>query len=220
MYTVATLREQLASAWKGLQSPEAVYIANVAGTEVADIVSQYSRANWNREPVFMAVSKNFHGLVNAYEDSRQMGVDRWMALVAGWSAYKDNLCVVDFGTAITVDLVLADGRHLGGYILPGMQLMQDLLNRHTYGIKIDAGESSGINPGRSTSECLGNGARLAVIALIERVVKESGKEYDCDFKCIITGGGADAFRGLLTLPFEHDQDLVLRGMAIVSGDDQ
>ncbi len=97
-WTAETLPDQLMTAWKDLQSPESVYISNVAGEKVADIVSRYSREHWDREPVFMAVSKRFHGLVNAYEDIRQMGVDRWMALAAAWTRYKDNLCIVDFGT--------------------------------------------------------------------------------------------------------------------------
>lgn len=217
-YTVETLQEQLESAWHSLESPDSVYISNVAGTEAADIVSRYSRVKWNRDPVFMVVSRNFQGLVNAYDDIHQMGVDRWMALAAAWTDYKDALCIVDFGTAITVDLVLADGRHLGGYILPGTHLMRELLNRRTYGVKIEAGESSGITPGKSTSECLGNGGRLAVTALIERAVKECGEKHACNFRCIITGGDAAAFREILALPFEYEPDLVLKGMAVVSGD--
>ncbi len=96
--------------------------------------------------------------------------------------------------------------------------MQELLNRHTHGIKAGPDESSALTPGRSTGECLGNGARLAVIALIERAVRDAGEEYDCDFRCIITGGGANLFLETLALPFEYEPELVLNGIMIVSGD--
>ncbi len=149
-----------------------------------------------------------------------MGVDRWLALVAGWSEYRDNLCIVDFGTAITVDLVLADGRHLGGYILPGTRLMGELLNRRTRGVRVSAEEATGLFPGKSTGECLGNGTRLAVVALIERVVSNAAKEYGSDFRCIITGGDAAEFREWLSPVTVYVPDLVLQGMVIVSGDEQ
>jgi len=217
-WTIRTLPEKLMSAWKDIPAPESIYISNVAGGEAARIVEQYSRTNWDREPQFMVVSGRCRDLVNAYDDIHQMGVDRWMALIAAWSRYKDNLCIIDFGTAITVDLVLADGRHLGGYILPGAGLMRELLNRRAHGIKTVFDDSSAITPGTSTSECLGNGARLAVTALIEKVARESGKEHGCEFRCIITGGDAAVFRKTLTVACEYDPDLVLKGMAIVSGD--
>lgn len=217
-YRSADLPQELAVQWAGLEPPETVVVANVAGAEVAAVVDRFSRANWGLEPRYLEVADRFGDLVNAYEDCRQMGIDRWLAMIAARSAYGGHLCVIDIGTAVTVDLVLDDGRHQGGYILPGPGLMQELLNRHAREINVEPGVCTDLSPGRSTASCLRNGVYLAVTALIERVVREQEDRCGTAFRCIITGGGAGVIRDLLALPTDHEPELVLKGMAIVSGD--
>lgn len=217
-YSTADLPGQLGTAWNRLKSPDSVFVANVAGLEVADILTRYFRENWRVEPVFLTVSRRFNGLVNAYEDIGQMGVDRWLALVAAWTEYQDNLCIVSAGTAITLDLVLAGGRHLGGYIIPGTALMQQLLNRYTDGIDVGSGGEPMTTPGVSTHECVQNGGFLAVTALIERVIHEHQDRYGGGFRCIISGGDARMIGEGLSVAFKWEPDLVFKGMAIVSGD--
>ena len=62
------------------------------------------------------------GLRNGYRDPAQLGVDRWLAMCAAWQQFPGSLCVVDAGTAVTIDVVAADGAHSGGLILPGVCL--------------------------------------------------------------------------------------------------
>ena len=63
------------------------------------------------------------GLVNAYTETDRMGADRWHAMYAAWQADAGGFAVVDAGSAITIDYVADSGKHLGGYILPGKQMM-------------------------------------------------------------------------------------------------
>ena len=72
------------------------------------------------------------GVTSAYQNPAQMGVDRWVALIACADLFpKENCIVVDCGTAITVDTLLANGTHKGGVIFPGLQLMKNSLLRNT-----------------------------------------------------------------------------------------
>jgi len=64
-----------------------------------------------------------NGLANAYQDVSRMGADRWHAMYGAWLGHKQGFVVVDAGSAVTVDYVNSHGRHLGGYILPGLQMM-------------------------------------------------------------------------------------------------
>jgi type III pantothenate kinase len=63
------------------------------------------------------------GLINSYADFSKMGADRWHAMYGAWSQKRAGFAVIDAGSAITVDYVANDGLHLGGYILPGKQMM-------------------------------------------------------------------------------------------------
>ena len=71
------------------------------------------------------------GLVSSYAEPERMGVDRWLAMLAAHADYEGALCVIDAGTAVTVDLVSAEGVHEGGYILPGADLMRRALSNET-----------------------------------------------------------------------------------------
>jgi type III pantothenate kinase len=208
---------RLAAAWAGLEKPESVYVANVAGAAAAEEVAAACRGNWALAPVFLEVMKECHGLVIAYDDAGRLGTDRWLAMLAGWTAYRSNLCVVDCGSAVTVDIVLEGGRHAGGYIIPGAHLMQDMLVRAAKGIRAEPGAPAGAGPGVSTESCLRNGTHLAVAALIDRVMTDCRSRYADDFLCLITGGGAALTASLVSVPCKQEPDLVFRGIAVAAG---
>ena len=63
------------------------------------------------------------GVVNGYADPSLLGVDRWVAVVGAYHRVRGAVVVADIGTAATIDVVAADGRHRGGYIVPGPRLM-------------------------------------------------------------------------------------------------
>ena len=75
-----------------------------------------------------------------------MGADRWHAMLAGWVRCKASFAVVDAGSAVTVDYVNAGGRHLGGYILPGLQMMRRSLKVDA--ARIGLGRVSNSTPAR------------------------------------------------------------------------
>lgn len=207
----------LEAAWNDLPAPQGVFVSNVAGQNIADEIMNYCREHWTLTPVFMTVTRDCNGLVNGYAEIGQLGVDRWLAMLASWSRYNTSLCVVDCGSAVTLDIVLADGRHQGGYVIPGAYLMQEILIRNTSGIRAVPGEVAGTGPGDNTQSCLRNGTHFAVAAFIDRVVADCESHYGDKFQCLITGGGAAAAVKLVSVPCIHEPDLVLQGITIAAG---
>ncbi|MDZ7824718.1 MAG: type III pantothenate kinase [Gammaproteobacteria bacterium] len=86
------------------------------------------------EEVRFAASSDRCGRLRAgYREPARLGVDRWLALVAGAARVEGAFAVLDAGSALTLDLVDADGRHLGGWILPGLRMMRRALLDGTAG---------------------------------------------------------------------------------------
>ncbi|MDU0353076.1 type III pantothenate kinase [Paraglaciecola aquimarina] len=72
----------------------------------------------NIESYHIASQAAFAGLTCAYQKINKLGVDRWLAMLACRKQYAGNFAVLDFGTAMTCDVVNATGQHLGGWIAP------------------------------------------------------------------------------------------------------
>ncbi len=95
------------------------------------------------------------GLTNAYVDFRQLGVDRWLTLVAGFFNYDQDLMIVDAGSAITLDLLSQQQGHLGGAIIPGLQTNLERFKGFFPYLDYAAAEIAITDrPGRSTAECV------------------------------------------------------------------
>lgn len=125
------------------------------------------------------------GLVCGYMQPDRLGIDRWLALLAARRLCSGSYAVADAGTALTLDVVDKDGIHLGGFIVPGLQMMMDSLGANTWGIKVDDISRSTVAAGTSTSEAVANGCLAAAVGLIEKIMSE----YRCD-NLFLTGGDA------------------------------
>ena len=81
------------------------------------------------------------GVKHCYAQPETLGADRWAALIAVRGLTKTNACIVDCGTAVTVDALAANGEFRGGAIFPGLQLLRASLLRGTGGIHAAEGKS-------------------------------------------------------------------------------
>ena len=164
------------------------------------------------KPVFYWAEPFRRGLTNAYADVSRMGADRWHAMYAGWQQKPGGFAVLDAGSALTVDYVAADGRHLGGYILPGKQMMLRSLQQDAARIGFDPAGAGASKPGRSTTECVQHGLVWLWEGLAARIGADC-RNHQLD-RVLFTGGDA----GLLSaagLRGEHHPDLVLNGLAAI-----
>lgn len=218
-YKQKSMSELLEKHWHASASPDAVYIANVAGPGVEEIVSAVIRQKWQIKPLFIEAQRQCYGVVNAYKEASQLGVDRWLAIIAAWNRYRAPVCVIDCGTALTIDAVSADGQHLGGLIIPGLQMMRELLIKETHGIQADRNNKLSLGFGRCTTECITNGAACAIVSLVERMAEQLESEQGSKLCRIITGGYAAYVNDLLASEFDLDPYLVLNGLKLIADDE-
>lgn len=162
-------------------------------------------------PTFIAISEaRCAGVTNSYKEPRSMGVDRWLTLLAARRRVPDRVCVVDAGTALTIDLLGADGAHEGGYIIAGRELMQAALFAGTARVRsADPGWS--VDLGTSTAGAVGGGATLALAGALREALRRAG---DPEPRLLVTGGDGAALVDVAGLAAERVDDLVFEGLEI------
>lgn len=215
-YTRYTLAELLARHWRSLAQPDQVYIASVVDVQTTARLQEYIRTTWSLEPRQAVTEKERSGVTNAYTEVSTMGVDRWLAMLAVWNRYKRPVCVIDCGTAVTVDVVLAGGRHAGGFILPGLSLMSSSLVRETHGIHEHLEADPELGFGRSTAACIRNGFAFALAGLVERCAAKIRDEEGVELLFVVTGGWAEQALPVLPGQCFHEPHVVLEGLSLIS----
>jgi type III pantothenate kinase len=226
---LGTRRAAVHSAWRSVdyarrlfgsaRLPEGMLVASVAGSRVDRMLAAAAR----RAGVparFVTVPRRAAGVTVGYLEPWRLGVDRFVAAVGAHHLFKGvAACVVGVGTAMTIDLITAAGRHRGGVIIPAPGLMVDTLLNHTHGIRRRArGGASGAKGlfGRSTRAAIVRGSRYAAAAIIDRAVEEAGTLLGRRPLVVLTGGEAPAVRPLVRSSCVGVPDLVLRGLAVLS----
>lgn len=202
-------------AWKELDAPERVIVSNVAGEDYRKSVQTWVKRRWKVTPEFLPVTERQCGVSNAYAVPQRLGADRWATLLAVHAHYKGPAVVIDCGTAITIDAIAADGMHLGGLIVPGMDLMVSALTEHAPGIQIEEADNQEISLlGSSTEAAVSGGVLYTAIALVERVFMDLQGELGNRTNLLLTGGDATRILPLLGSRPEYVPDLVLKGLAV------
>lgn len=136
----------------------------------------------------------------------QLGVDRWLAMLACYENKQQAYLVVDCGTAITLDLV-EKGQHMGGYILPGLHLMQQSLLSQTAIPWPEDADKANDQLAKNTRAAVQKGSQQAVVALIEKMCPTNNT------KLFIGGGDADKISRMLAIPYINMQQMVICGLA-------
>ncbi len=158
----------------------------------------------------IASSQQNHGeLVNGYDQVSQLGVDRWLSMVALWQKLHKAFFVVSCGTAITFDAVDSQGQHQGGIILPGLELMRQSLIDNTAAINNTNGLISEDGLAKNTADAISLGTTTAVTALIEKMMTITGLKAEQGY---LTGGCADQIARAMNLKLFVEQNLVLTGL--------
>ncbi|MEH6627487.1 MAG: type III pantothenate kinase [Motiliproteus sp.] len=196
------------------QAPERVRLATVACEQQQTSIEQWSRDGWGVAAEIAMTQSHGGGVTNSYQQPSRMGVDRWLAMMAAYNQAATSCCVVDCGSAITVDYVGADGVHQGGFIIPGLRLMRlGLLANTTRVLTPDAIEvSQSVVPGKSTEEAVDHGISLLFESLAQRIVAEYRQILSSEAKLLITGGDGERFLDVVNEGEFHSQ-LVLDGLA-------
>ena len=158
------------------------------------------------------------GVTNAYREPERLGVDRWMALIAASKLVSGDVFVIDAGSAITLDLLRADGKHLGGAILPGINTSLDAFKRIFSHIDFNDPVIAETNePGCSTEEAIHINYAHSSIDLLPGLVNRWTSYFDNDATILLAGGDAVRVQSELQSPARIVPDLVFLGMARLAG---
>jgi type III pantothenate kinase len=150
---------------------------------------------------------------NLYSTPATLGADRLAAAVGAHTLFPDRtMLVVDFGTAITYDIVTAEGQYLGGNISPGAGMRFRALHDYTEALplgKLPEGEST--FPARDTLSAIESGVVRGIVAETEHYITASREMYGAS-GVIFTGGDAEYFARQVNFPIFAVSELVFQGL--------
>ncbi|PVZ65767.1 type III pantothenate kinase [Pelagibaculum spongiae] len=193
---------------------ERIMVSSVAGEafdqKLVKQCQQHSAA-----PVQLLQSPNeFLQLKNSYFEPERLGIDRWLAMLAVWRETSQGFCLIDCGSAVTVDVVDGQGQHSGGLITPGLEMMRQSLFGGTGRVDRRPSEDSRQSfLACSTFHAVQGGTLYSLVSYIDRIVDEIQATYG-ELNCVITGGDAEQLVSLLKQSFQMEKGLVFRGLKI------
>jgi len=185
--------------------------------------------------------KKLAGVTNAYDEPHKLGADRFVAMIAGYhlSNYlskkqqqNSNACIIiDSGTATTIDAVDAQGNHLGGLILPGVDLCSNSLLQNTQQLplwgktqypyqphqknfKPKLFSSNTVDAITSASIFGLSGAIQQICLNMEKAIKH--KDKNIRINKLLCGGSAESLLPYLDADFNLRKDLIMQGLKVIA----
>lgn len=200
------------------ERPERILVANVGGDAFARLLTECALAKWSLLPEYVRSSAAAAGVRNAYPQPEQLGVDRWLGVIAAYQLLRAPACVVSVGTALTVDGVDDSGKHVGGVIVPGPDLAISTLLANTSDLAARS-QSGKVNSALFADNTLGaihQGIVHMLAALVEKSIEEMRETLGATPALLLTGGGAERIAPLVQTAHRIIPDLVLRGLAVLA----
>jgi type III pantothenate kinase len=205
-------------AWSELPEPSQILGCIVAGDAIRRRVSSQLDV-WHASPQWVVASAAEAGLTNGYDHPTRLGADRWVAMIGARQHMLANpalkgerrpIVVVMVGTAVTVEAIDADGKFLGGFIIPGHGIMLRALESGTAGLHVPTGEV--VDFPTNTSDALTSGGTFAIAGAVERMIQHVTKHCSAAPVCIMTGGAGWKMAPSMSVPFELVDSLIFDGL--------
>ena len=173
--------------FSSIKSVDKIIVSNVNHSIVLDklkeILSKF------KCPIIETSTDSNEYLINDYDDSTLLGVDRWIAALGAWKLYQKRLLIINAGTAITVDLIDLDENNkahfTGGMILPGIAISLAVLNNSTNLIDTEIGKSQ--YPSLNTKDAVTTGIMMSIQGAVNLVCRK----LPSSLPILLTGGDAN-----------------------------
>ncbi len=157
-----------------------------------------------------AVSAECGGIKCGYSEVQNLGVDRWLAVLGAAARYPhQDLLIVDAGTATTLDALNRHGHHLGGFILPGLDLMVSSVVTRTQKVFTDTDSPFNTLLGTNTPQALKNGCFVATLGAIEHAAT-----HELPHAEVLVTGGYGELIAKNTQDAHFFPELVLEGLLV------
>ena len=207
-------------------APDLALVASVAHDTVCEAVTAQVELRWACRVDRLHTAHACGDVVNGYQRPATLGVDRWLALLGARRRHGLPVVVADIGSATTLDALDQDGRHLGGWILPGPGLMREALRQRTALPEFSTADALP-GPASDTRSAIASGILAAQLGALERFLAGLPESRDAPV-VVLCGGGARSVRdAIMDLP-QHlgpativaDPWLVFEGMLKVMEDER
>lgn len=196
-----------------------IYITSVISSKENKKIITYIEKNFKIKPHQIKSTKSMLGVNNGYIKPTKLGDDRWCTIVGLYKLYKKPLLIVDSGTAITLDCVNNNGKHLGGYILSGSDGYQSSFT-NSYNLKSiklkNINPIKKFKPSKSTDEAILEGYVLMVTSAIEKLYKNFSAQQTKKPLLIIGGGYGQIISKRLSIKNKYEPNLVLRCLGLIA----
>jgi type III pantothenate kinase len=178
------------------------------------LVRKTVRAVWKLDALELT-AKTIRGVGIDYPKPASIGPDRLANAVAAKFCFGAPVVVVDFGTAVTFDVVNAKGDYVGGIIAPGLAAMTDYLHEKTALLpRIKIAEPRNV-VGKSTEHAMLVGAVLGYRGLVRELIRELKRELRAKkLPVVATGGYAKLMAAKLPEISAVEPDLTLEGLRL------
>jgi type III pantothenate kinase len=184
-------------------------------TVLRDAVTKLSE---NKDSEILVLSHQMDtGLNLKVKCPEELGTDRLADAAGAYAIYREPVAVINFGTATTMTIVGKNADFIGGSIMPGIGLMNDVLHQRTSKLKKVSLEQPGPALGTDTAECIRSGLLLGTAGAVERVLDGIEKEVGYMFRVVITGGYAHLVDALITRPHDVNVFLTHEGLREIYG---
>lgn len=191
-------------------SPDGVSLSSVVPSQIT-LWKRIARKEMGLEVVTVNHKRNL-GVRISYPHPESIGSDRLANATAAVQTYGCPVIVIDFGTAVTFDVVSARGAYIGGVIAPGLAMMSDYLAERTALLpRLEfKGRCSWI--GKSTESAMRIGARIGYRGMVREILEHVLKSRQASGAALCaTGGNARWALTGLGIPLTYDETLTLRG---------
>jgi type III pantothenate kinase len=224
-WRLRTIHEQTADEWgillRNLFSLSDLDLKSVDGVAISSVVpavdqplTAMAERYFGREPMFVNYTTNL-GLVIRYDNPREVGADRLVNSVAGFTKYGGPCVVVDLGTTINFDIVSAAGEFLGGVIAPGIGMsISGLFARTARLPMVDFREPEKLI-GSNTVGSITSGLYYGFVGMIDGIVQRVIRELGPQTTAVATGGQGHMIVKASRFVKQYDEDLTLEGLRLI-----
>jgi len=204
--------------WARLPAPQWVLGSVVAGDGVKRRVEEQLEI-WDAQPQWVVSKDHEAGVSNGYDHPARLGVDRWVALIGAHQRLLQQgdlkpCVVVMVGTAVTVDAMDAQGKFLGGLILPGHGIMLRALESGTAGLHVPTGEV--VPFPTNTSDALTSGGTFAIAGAVAHMYEQLKQHCGQEPQCIMTGGAGWKMLPSMTIQVDLVDHLIFEGLLYIA----
>ncbi len=193
-------------------------ISSVVTSHTTTLRDAVAKLSGNKDNDILVLSHQMDtGLNLKVKAPEELGTDRLAAGAGAYAIYREPVAVIDFGTATTITIVGKNADFIGGSIMPGIGLMNDVLDQRTSKLTKVLLEHPASALGADTAGCIRSGLLIGTAGAVERILDDIEKEAGYMFRVVITGGYAHLVDGLIRRPHDVNVFLTHEGLREIYG---